>query len=75
MPITTYRSPVKGDKSFTCANLPTVAFDKLVDRDPRELAKLLAEGEQEGFFYLNFTTPESKGLYDDYETLLSVVKN
>ncbi len=74
MPTTTYLSPVKGDKSFTCADLPTISFDKLVDREPQELAKLLAAGEKEGFFYLDLTEPESKGLYDDYESILSVMK-
>ncbi|KAL8920956.1 MAG: hypothetical protein Q9208_005982 [Pyrenodesmia sp. 3 TL-2023] len=74
MPITTDSSPVKGDKSFTCADLPTIAFDKLVDRDPQELAKLLADGKKEGFSYLDLMKPESKGLYDDYETVLSVMK-
>lgn len=38
-------------QELTCADLPTIAFDKLVDRDPRELAKLLAAGEKKGFFY------------------------
>ncbi|KAL9012053.1 MAG: hypothetical protein Q9173_003156, partial [Seirophora scorigena] len=74
MPTTTYSSPVRGDKSFTCADLPTLAFDKLVDRDPQELTKLLAAGEKEGFFYLDLTKSESKGLSDDYETILSVMK-
>ena len=74
MPSVTYPSPLKGDKSFTCADLPTIAFDKLIDRDPQELSKLLAAGEKEGFFYLDLTKPESKGLYDDYENVLSIMK-
>ena len=62
MPITTYPGLVKGDKSFTCADLPTIAFDNLVDRDPQELAKLLAAGEKECFFYLVCLSPSASPL-------------
>ena len=74
MPIATNSSPLKGDRPFTCADLRTLSFDKLIDRDPQELAKLLAAGEKEGFFYLDLTKPESQGLYKDYEDILSFMK-
>ena len=68
-----YSGPLKDDKSFTCAQLRTLSFDKLVNRDDQELAILLAAGEKDGFFYLDLTKPESKGLYDDYKGVLSVM--
>lgn len=72
--MTTYPSPLKDGKPVTCAELPTISFNKLVDRDSKELAKLLAAGEKEGFFYLDLTKVESKGLYDDYEGVLAIMK-
>ena len=59
---------------MTCAVLPTILFDRLVDRDPQELAKLLAAGEKEGFFYLDLSKAESQGLYEDYENILAFMR-
>lgn len=72
---TIFDSPFKDSTTpFNCAVIQTVAFDKLVRRDATELARLLAACEQEGFFYLDLTSPESKSLYDDYKSVLSVMK-
>ncbi|KAL8832854.1 MAG: hypothetical protein Q9170_004720 [Blastenia crenularia] len=75
MPMTSYPSPLKADKAFTCAEIPTIAFNKLIDREPAELAKLLAAGQKEGFFYLDLTKVESQGLYEDYENILAFMKD
>ena len=69
-----YSGPVKADKAYTCAQLRTLSFDKLVDRDPQELAKLLAAGVEDGFFYLDLTKAESQGLYEDYQDVLAFMK-
>lgn len=73
MPSNVYSSPLKEGKPFTCAQLRTISFDRLTKRDARELSKLLAAGEEDGFFYLDLTSPASKGLYEDYEDVLSIM--
>ena len=73
MPSRVYDSPLKDGKPFVCAQLRTMSFEKLMARDAQELAKLLAAGEEDGFFYLDLTSPESKGLYEDYKGVLSVM--
>ena len=73
MPIATFSSPLNNGKPFTCAQLSTISFDKIVDRDPQELSKLLAAGEKDGFFYLDITKAESQGLYEYYENVLSIM--
>ena len=73
MPVTTLSSPVKGDKPFNCAQLSTISFDELVDREPQAISKLLAAGEKDGFFYLDLTKTESQGLYEDYKKVLSIM--
>ncbi|KZF18806.1 Clavaminate synthase-like protein [Xylona heveae TC161] len=75
MPVrVTYNSPVPEGKPFTVAQLRTINFGKLVERDPQEAAKLLEAGEKDGFFYLDLTTPASKGLWKDYTACLEVLK-
>lgn len=69
-----YSDPAKRDMTYTCAQLRTLSFDKLVDRDPQELSKLLAAGVEDGFFYLDLTKVESQGLYEDYQDVLAFMK-
>jgi hypothetical protein len=66
-------SPFNDERPFTVARLQTFSFQKLVNRGAEEQAKLLAAGERDGFFYLDLTEPESKGLWNDYEAVLSVM--
>jgi isopenicillin N synthase-like dioxygenase len=47
----------------------------LVQRDAKELSRLLAACEKEGFFYLDLTSPESKNLYEDYHSVFDVMKD
>lgn len=66
-------SPFRDDRPFVCADLSVISFAKLVSRDAAELKKLLSAGEKEGFFYLDLTSAESRGLFDDYKGVLSVM--
>jgi hypothetical protein len=66
-------SPFNDERPFTVAQLQTFSFQKLVNRDAEEQAKLLAAGERDGFFCLDLTEPESKGLWNDYNAVLSVM--
>jgi hypothetical protein len=67
-------SPFPDDRPFTTADLQTFSTVKLLNKDPEELARLLLAGEKDGFFYLDLTAPESRGLWDDYHGVLSVMK-
>jgi hypothetical protein len=38
------------------------SFQKLLNQPPEELSRLLHAGEEDGFFYLDLTLPESRDL-------------
>lgn len=67
-------SPFPDDRPFTTADLQTFSLVKLLSKDPEEVSRLLLAGERDGFFYLDLTAPESRGLWDDYHGVLAVMK-
>lgn len=68
-------SPYADERPFSVAQLQTFSFQKLSNKDPAEVARLLAAGERDGFFYLDLTAPGSQGLWDDYQGVLSTMKS
>jgi len=66
-------SPYDDGRQFTVAALQIFSFKKLLQKDPREIARLLKAGEEDGFFYLDLTSIESKGLWEDYQNVLSTM--
>lgn len=67
-------SPFPDDRPFITADLQTFSFVKLLNKDPEEIARLLEAGKVDGFFYLDLTAHESRGLWDDYYSVLAVMK-
>lgn len=67
-------SPFPDQRHFTVAQLQTFSFQKLLAKDAQEVSRLLQAGEKDGFFYLDLTTSESKGIWDDYKGVLSVME-
>lgn len=67
-------SPFPDDRPFVTADLQTFSLVKLLNKDPEEISRLLRAGEKDGFFYLDLTAPESRGLWDDYHGVLAVMK-
>lgn len=58
------------------ANLRTIQFRKLIDRDPDELDKLIAACEQVGFFYLDLVSGNvASQMLDNHEALSSIMAN
>lgn len=49
----------------TKANLATVKFEKLFDKDEEEMRRLIQACETEGFFYLDLRSPGSEQLWKD----------
>lgn len=68
-----FASPYADKRVFAVAQLRTISFAKLIARDAQEQSKLLAAAEQDGFWYLGLTDPESKGLWNDYINVLKVM--
>lgn len=66
-------SPFHNDQPFVTAALRTISYQKLVHGDAVEQAKLFDCGEKDGFFYLDLTEPESKGLWADYQSVLTIM--
>lgn len=66
-------SPFPDERPFAVAQLQTFSFQKLLNKDPNEIARLLTAGEKDGFFYLDLTSPESRGLWEDYQAVLSIM--
>ncbi|ROV93396.1 hypothetical protein VMCG_08396 [Cytospora schulzeri] len=66
-------SPFSDQRPFSVAQLQTFSFQKLLSQDADELARLLEAGETDGFFYLDLTAPQSRGLWDDYQKVLSTM--
>ena len=65
-------SPFIDERAFSVAQLCTISFTKLVDKDPSEQEKLLTAVENDGFFYLDLLSPDSKNLLEDYDQALSI---
>ncbi|KUI70439.1 Naringenin,2-oxoglutarate 3-dioxygenase [Cytospora mali] len=65
--------PFPDQRPFSVAQLQAFSFQKLLSQDADEIARLLAAGETDGFFYLDLTAPESRGLWDDYQKVLSIM--
>lgn len=72
--VATFTSPLKDDEVLFCANFLTILFDKLIERDPQELAKLLSVEKKEGFFYFDLIKAESQRLWKDYKKILIFMK-
>ncbi|THZ96432.1 putative 2OG-Fe(II) oxygenase family oxidoreductase [Aureobasidium pullulans] len=66
-------SPYADDRKFSVAELQTISFAKLASCDPEEQHRLMVAAEQDGFFYLNISDMESKGLWSDYQGVLDVM--
>ena len=66
-------SPYDDGQPFITAAIRTVSYQKLVQLDAAEQAKLLECGQNDGFFYLDLTQPESEGLWDDYKQVLAAM--
>jgi hypothetical protein len=66
-------SPYADDREFSVAELQTISFAKLASCDPEEQHRLMIAAEQDGFFYLNISDLESKGLWSDYQGVLDVM--
>lgn len=73
MPSKILPSPFADERPFVVAQLQTFSFQKLSRRDPEEFARLLRAGEKDGFFYLDLTAPESRGLWEDYQDVLNTM--
>lgn len=61
--------------NVTTADLFTVKFDNLFDRDDRELGILNRACERDGFFYLDLQGTGSVKLWNDLERLNQIMKS
>ena len=75
MSLTILSSPYDDGRHFTVAALQTFSFAKLLKKDKEEFNRLLQAGEKDGFFYLDLTSPESKGLWQDYQGVLAAMQS
>ncbi|KAH7381965.1 hypothetical protein BKA64DRAFT_697724 [Cadophora sp. MPI-SDFR-AT-0126] len=56
------------------AQLDTVVFSKLLDRDPEQIKKLISSCEKDGFFYLDISDQYSAKMLKTFEELSSTMK-
>ena len=56
------------------ANVPTIRFAPLLDRDEVELAKLVAACETVGFFYVDLSDEGSNKMFTQLEAVSDLVK-
>ncbi|KAK2009851.1 Clavaminate synthase-like protein [Colletotrichum eremochloae] len=56
------------------AQLRTIKFSSLLDRDPAELTKLIRACEEVGFFYLDLTSPCDEKMLRNLEDLSALMK-
>ncbi|KAL0931404.1 uncharacterized protein CTRU02_214139 [Colletotrichum truncatum] len=57
------------------ANLDTVVFSKVLDRDPETISKIISACENVGFFYLDISDQYSATMLNNLEKLNSVMKD
>jgi hypothetical protein len=55
-------SPFANERPSSVAQLQALSLQNLLNKDPDEVARLLAAGETDEFFYLDLTAPESQGI-------------
>ncbi|KAK2603586.1 hypothetical protein QQS21_004266 [Conoideocrella luteorostrata] len=60
--------------NVTTADLYTIKFDNLFDRDEKELQKLLRACERDGFFYLDLQGVGSERLWKDLDQLSGITR-
>ncbi|KAK0112453.1 hypothetical protein ONS96_001692 [Cadophora gregata f. sp. sojae] len=56
------------------AQLDTVVFSKLLDRDPQQIKKLISSCEKDGFFYLDISDQYSARMLETFAELSSAMK-
>lgn len=61
-------------KDVTKADLSTIRFEKIFDKDEEEMARLVQACENEGFFYLDLRSPGSEKLWSDLRDVDSVTQ-
>jgi isopenicillin N synthase-like dioxygenase len=61
--------------SVDTANLYTVVFKNLFDKDSKELETLLKACERDGFFYLDLQNSSSAKLWRDLERVSEIAKH
>lgn len=57
------------------AELRTIKFSALLDRDPIELTKLIKACTEVGFFYLDLTTPCARKMLRNLQELSTLMAN
>lgn len=71
MPSETLQNPYD---NVAKADLHTIKFDNLFDKDEKEMQTLLRACERDGFFYLDLRSPGSGKLWSDLEQVGSLAK-
>jgi isopenicillin N synthase-like dioxygenase len=56
------------------ANLDTITFSKLLDRNPEQVSKLLSACENVGFFYLDISDQYSATMLENLEGVNSAMR-
>lgn len=56
------------------AQLDTVVFSKLLDRNPEQIKKLVTACEKDGFFYLDISDQYSAKMLETFAELSSLMK-
>lgn len=56
------------------AQLDTIVFTKLLDRDPEQVRKLMSACENVGFFYLDISDHYSASMLNNLENLNAVMR-
>lgn len=67
-------TPVASDKEPQVANIALIAYEKLLAKDPAEIAKLYEACAHWGFFYLDLDGNQTKEYLDNVGALFGAAK-